>query len=123
MKQNTFRALVMFPKTEDSHFDMDYFLERHVPLATRVLGKAGLVDFEVQEGVALPPPVPAVRYTVIASLIFSSFEALERALVTHAATFRADGPNFTTVSPIVQVNRVLNLSQKAPLEAEKGILR
>lgn len=95
-----FRTVAFFPKTADSHFDTDYFLNQHVPMTEAVLGEAGLVRIDVEEG------GPAVVYAVLASLTFKTFEALERAMVTHSAELTAD-PNFTDVKPRIQVNRVM----------------
>lgn len=101
-----FRTLATFLKTADSHFDMDYFLSRHVPMIEALLTGAGVVRINVEEGVVLEPPGPAVSYAVLASLTFRTLEALERAMVTHGAQLSTDFSNFTDVEPQIQVNRV-----------------
>jgi uncharacterized protein (TIGR02118 family) len=103
-----FRTLAMFPKTDGGHFDMSYFLDQHLPMVEALLGGTGLVGIEVEEGVDIEPPGPAVAYVVLASLTFDTLEALERAMVTYSAELTKDFPNFTNLRPQIQVNRVVS---------------
>lgn len=102
-----FRTLALFPKTAASHFDMDYFLTKHIPMVEELLEDHGLVRIEVEEGVSVAPPGPTVSYTVLASLNFSTLKALEGAMATHGAQLSADFANFTNVQPQLQVNEVI----------------
>jgi uncharacterized protein (TIGR02118 family) len=113
----------MFPKTDDGHFDMGYFLNKHVPMVEALLEEAGLVRIDVEEGVSIPTPGPAVVYTVLASLTFNSYEALEGAMRSYGVELRADFPNFTNVEPHIQVNRVKTWSPKVSQEhIEKRVM-
>jgi hypothetical protein len=50
------RVTVLFPKTNDSHFDMDYYLSKHVPMTTSRLQSLGIpVEAEVDAGLGSIP--------------------------------------------------------------------
>ena len=53
-----------------------------------------------------PPP-----YQVIAILDFDSLDAFHGAVEEHGADVMGDIPNFTDVSPIIQINSNLNRGQ------------
>ena len=56
------RLTALWPKTNDSHFDMDYYLSKHVPMTKTKFQSSGIsVEAEVDEGLGtLTPgePVP-----------------------------------------------------------------
>jgi uncharacterized protein (TIGR02118 family) len=102
------RVTVLFPKTNDSHFDMDYYLSKHVPMTLTRLQSLGFpVKAEVDDGLAgialgEPPPYAAVGY-----LLFEKMEHLQQGLATHGAEIMGDIPNFTNVQPQIQIGSVV----------------
>jgi hypothetical protein len=44
------RLAVMYPKTADSTFDLDYYLTKHMPLARERLSTSGLTATHIDEG-------------------------------------------------------------------------
>lgn len=118
-----FRSLAMFPKTPGSRFDMDYFLNKHLPLVKTLFKHTGLISIDVEIGVALAPPHPALGYTVITALTFNTLEALEQATASNSARLRADIPNFTNVQPLIQVNQLVSGFHKAPEAHKEGVGR
>ena len=101
------RLTVLYPKTADSHFDLAYYLDKHIPLVKERLTPLGLVHVDMQEGLttdanALPP------YAMITGLAFNSTDELGKAMDTHGAELLGDIPNFTDVQPATQVCRVLS---------------
>ena len=54
------RVTVLFPRTNDSHFDMDYYLSKHVPMTTEKLQSLGFpVEAEVDQGAGTLTGEPA----------------------------------------------------------------
>jgi uncharacterized protein (TIGR02118 family) len=101
------RVTVLFPRTSDSHFDMDYYLSRHVPMTTERLQSLGFrVKAEVDQGVGTLTGEPA-PYAVIGYLLFDKMEDLQQGLATHGAEIMADIPNFTNVQPQIQVGNMV----------------
>jgi uncharacterized protein (TIGR02118 family) len=99
---------VLYPKTGDSRFDHDYYMQKHMPLVKATWGSMGLVGAELMRGTAaLDGGVPA--YELIGNLTFGSLEQMQSALAV-AAEILADIPNFTNVQPVVQICEPVSLS-------------
>jgi uncharacterized protein (TIGR02118 family) len=99
------RMTVFYPRTEDSHFDMEYYTGSHIPLMQEKLGDA-LHHVEIDKGIggAMPGDPPA--YAVIGHFFFEGREQL-RQLGPHARAIMADVPNFTNVEPLTQFSEVI----------------
>ena len=92
---------VMYPKSEDLKFDMDYYWASHVPMMRRLIGEK-LKGFSIDRA-ATGPDLPA-PYAVIANLLFESVETMQAALAEHGPTLMADIPKYTNVQPAIQVS-------------------
>lgn len=99
---------VFYPNDAGSKFDMDYYLGTHVPLVEDRWAGAGMTGMKLVQGAATPDPNTPPPYQVIAILDFASLEAFQGAVEEHGADVMGDIPNFTDVSPIVQINSNLN---------------
>src|SRR5215213_7647521 len=101
------RVTVLFPKTSDSHFDMEYYLSKHVPMTKSKLQSLGIpVEAEVDEGMGTLTGEP-VPYAAIGYLLFEKMEDLQNGLATHGAEIMADIPNFTNVQPQIQIGSIV----------------
>jgi uncharacterized protein (TIGR02118 family) len=102
------RVTVLFPKTSDSHFDMDYYLSKHVPMTKAKLQSLGFpVEAEVDEGLGSLMPGESAPYAAIGYLLFEKMEDLQNGLATHGAEIMGDIPNFTNVQPQIQIGSVV----------------
>ena len=102
------RLTALWPKTNDSHFDMDYYLSKHVPMTkSRFQGSGIPVEAEVDEGLGGFPPGEPAPYAAIGYLLFENMEDLQKGLAAHAAEILADVPNFTNVQPQIQIGSVV----------------
>ena len=102
------RVTVLFPRTSDSHFDMEYYLTKHVPMTKAKLQSLGIpVEAEVDEGIASITPGEPAPYAAIGYLLFEKMEDLQNGLATHGAEIMADIPNFTNVQPQIQIGNIV----------------
>ena len=95
-----------FVRNEDGKkFDMDYDLNRHIPMVQEKLGsamKGGSVDQGLNGGA---PGSPAI-YMAMAHLLFDSLESYQNAFGPHMETILADIPNYTDIQPAMQISEV-----------------
>lgn len=94
---------VLYPKTNESHFDFDYYLQIHTPLVKARFGPLGMEGLHLLRGsgsLAGGPP----DFAMIARLDFTSLPHLQQALTQHGAEIMSDIPKFTNVQPIIQMN-------------------
>jgi uncharacterized protein (TIGR02118 family) len=95
------RASALWPNSPGKKFDLDYYVNRHIPMAVDLLKTGGLVNAEVDKGLGTaqqPPP-----FVCASHFYFQSVEAFQQAFGPHAARLTGDVPNFTDIEPIVQI--------------------
>ena len=97
---------ILYPKTDDSTFDMDYYINAHMLGVCRdALGPA-LKGVQVEEGLGGAAPGAPATYVAVGPLLFDSVEAFQAAFAPAAAAIQGDIPNYTDVAPIIQVSLI-----------------
>ena len=96
---------VLYRNSESVKFNMNYYLDTHIPLIRRLLGPA-LKGVLVQQGIGGGAPGSPPEYAVITALRFESMEAFQAVFPPHAAAVMADLANFTNVQPSIQFSEV-----------------
>ncbi len=96
---------VMYPAAAGSKFDMDYYLHKHMPMVAETWSPAGLRGYTVLRGAPGPDGSGPV-FQVIVEMDFESAAAFEAALARTGAKVMGDVPNFTDVTPTLQVSDV-----------------
>jgi len=98
---------VFYPQTQETSFDMDYYVDSHLPLVQRLLEPMGMRQSTVLRGMSSGSGgTPA--FGVIAELSFDDVESMTAALAAHGPETQADIPNFTDSVPIIQISEVLS---------------
>lgn len=99
------KATVFYPYEEGKKFDMDYYLNSHLPMVHEKLGgaiKGGGVEQGLNSGKPGSPPI----YAAISYLLFDSVEAFQNSFGPHSGAIMADIPNFTDLRPKIQISEV-----------------
>lgn len=95
---------VLYPNDEGSTFDMDYYLNTHIPLVRQRWEPMGMTSLKLVKGVATTDPNTPAPYQVIAILEFDSMDSFRQAGAAHGAEITGDIANFTSVRPVIQIN-------------------
>jgi uncharacterized protein (TIGR02118 family) len=101
------RIAVIYPKTKDSTFDMNYYLNKHVPMVVARLTPMGLVKGEIDEGIAGAMPGDPAPCMTIGYMTFEKLEDFQKGMAAHSAEILGDIPNFTNVQPQIQISQVV----------------
>jgi uncharacterized protein (TIGR02118 family) len=96
------RISVLYPNEPGKKFDFDYYVNKHMALAERLLGPAGLVRAEVDRAADPNSPFMAAGH-----LYFRSMEDFQNGFFPHAAEFGADLVNYTDTVPQMQISEVI----------------
>ena len=96
---------VMYPNGPGKHFDMDYYLTKHMALVREKIGDA-LKGVTVDKGVSAGAAGPTAPYAAITRLMLGSMDDLATYMAPHSPEFDADLPNFTDITPFIQVSEV-----------------
>ena len=99
------RVSVLYPDKAGSTFDMEYYLGTHMPMLRKKMG-AALKGMTVDQGLSGGQPGTTAANRVIATLMFDSLEAFERAFGPLAGEIQADIPHYTNIAPTIQISEV-----------------
>ena len=95
---------VIYPITDGTSFDYDYYTERHLPMVGGVIGKF-LQSKLVTKGLASGPGA-APGFYAVATMVFADRQSFDAAMAV-AGPVLADIPNFTDVKPEMLIGEVI----------------
>lgn len=94
------KVSVLYPASEGSTFDMDYYKTTHREIVERVLGP---VQFECEQGIDGQP------FMATGHLIYDSMEAMQAGMGgPDAGEAMADVANFTNITPQLQIGTAVD---------------
>jgi uncharacterized protein (TIGR02118 family) len=93
---------VTYPNKDGARFDFEYYLSRHIPMVADLLS----TRIEVSRGIGTPDTSP-LAFLCVARIWIKSVEEHDAAMNQHGAKIMGDIPNYTNVTPIVQIEEVL----------------
>lgn len=99
------KVTFLYPNTEGSTFDFDYYCNTHATLSQERLAPA-LKGFAVDHGLSSIMPDSKPPFHAVGHLLFDSVEAFYGALMPHIEELKADVPNYTNVEAIIQISEV-----------------
>lgn len=99
------RVAVMYPNEFGKQFDMDYYLNKHMPMVNDTLGDLGLVRTEVDKGIGGMEPGSSPPYVAIAYMYFDDMDSLQKSMA-NAQEMMSDLPNFTDIQPQAQISEI-----------------
>jgi uncharacterized protein (TIGR02118 family) len=91
-------VVILYPKSDDSTFDMDYYTSKHMPMLAEAVGEA-CQGWGVSE--------PGAKYHAVGWLMADSQEAFDNAMAEQGAAIIGDVPNYTNVRPELIVGKVV----------------
>lgn len=99
------KVSVLYPNSPDARFDMDYYLERHMPLVRQKSGPA-CKGTAVDLGLAGGAPGAPVPYVAMGHMLYETVEDFQSVFARHGEALLADIPNFTNTRPVIQISAV-----------------
>lgn len=99
------RVTVMYPNTEGAHFDMDYYVNKHMPMvADRCAG--AMKGATIDAGLGGMAPGEPAAYVAMVHMTFDSLDSFQTSFGPHLPEILADVPNYTDLAPQVQISEV-----------------
>ena len=99
------KVSVIYPRSDDSQFDIDYYCDSHMPMVQGLLG-AACTGIAAEEGIAGGAPGAPAPYHAMGHLYFNSVEDFQTSFGPNAEQIMADVPNYTNVEPTLVVSKV-----------------
>jgi uncharacterized protein (TIGR02118 family) len=100
------RLSVMYGN-DGGKFDLDYYMNKHIPMARKLMEPFGLVSVEVDKGIGSAAPGVPAPFVVVAHMVFDSLEEMQKGLQIHDPKMAADVPNYTDTMPQIQISEIL----------------
>jgi uncharacterized protein (TIGR02118 family) len=96
---------ILYPNT--GKFDMDYYLNAHMPRSIDLLSKGkGYCGVSVEQGLGGAAPGSAPAYIAMCHYLFDTADDFMAAFMPHAAELQGDMPNYTGIDAVIQVSEV-----------------
>lgn len=100
------KVSVMYPHQPNARFDHAYYRDKHMPLVQERLGHACRF-YTVDKGLAGGSPGEAPTYVAMCHIYCDSADAFNNAFAPHAKEILGDIPNYTDLSPVLQISEVV----------------
>ena len=99
------KVSVFYPAEGNPRFDMDYYLQKHIPMVKEKLG-AAMKSISVDVGLGGGAPDQPAPFLAMAHMRFESVDAFQGAFGPHAGEIMSDIPNYTDIQPLLQVSEI-----------------
>ena len=99
------KVSVFYPHSAGATFDIEYYVNKHLPMVRRLLGKA-CKGAAVEHGLSGPAPGSHPAYIAMGHLTFDTVGEFQEAWAPNAAEIVADIPNYTAIPPLIQISEV-----------------
>ena len=101
------RVSVMYPNDPEKKFDMDYYINKHIPLVHEKLDPIGLVKTEVEKGLTGQGEETDPPYCAIGCLFFNTMDDFQK-MLAYNDELMSDIPNFTDIIPAIQISDIIS---------------
>jgi uncharacterized protein (TIGR02118 family) len=99
------KVSILYPSKPGSRFDVDYYVQVHMPMAVRLLGSA-VKAVSVEIGVSGAMPEQPAPFAAIAGFTCESVQAFSAAFMPVADQLQGDIPKYTDIEPVIQVSEI-----------------
>lgn len=106
MKKGMIKVSVLYPDGDGKTFDLDYYVNKHVPMVAGLLGDS-VKGATVEKGIGGGEPSSTAPYKAMGNLYFDTLQAYENSFGPNADAILADIPNYTNIEPVIQVSEVM----------------
>jgi uncharacterized protein (TIGR02118 family) len=108
---------ILYPDSPAAKFDMNYYLETHMPMSIGYLSAhAGFRSVSVERGVAGQEPGSSAPFRALCHYVFQSMDDFLAAFMPHAPVLQGDMHNYTNIAPVIQISQI-EISRSSASEA------
>ena len=99
------KVSILYPNKPGSRFDIEYYLNTHIPMANKLLEPA-LKAVQVEIGASGATSNDTPPFAAIVGFTCESYKAFADAFLPNAAELQSDISNYTDIEPIIQVSDI-----------------
>ena len=99
------KVSIFYQSKPGGRFDVDYYLNTHMPLALGLLGSA-VKAVSVEIGLLGGTPDQQPPFTAICGFTCETVQAFTDAFLPSAEVLQRDIPKYTDLTPVIQVSEI-----------------
>ena len=100
------RVTALYPSSDGSTFDIDYYVNKHNPMVQGLLGEA-LRGGGIEKGIGTVEPGAPAPFMASGFMDFDSVEDFEASFGPNTEKIMSDIPNYTNVTPVIQISEIV----------------
>lgn len=100
------KVSVFYPNEPGARFDHAYYAQKHMPMVAEKMGDACL-RYTVDRGIAGGASDAPAPFVGMCHIYCDSVESFQGAFGPHAEEIMGDIPNYTDLSPVIQISDVV----------------
>ena len=105
IKKGMIKVAIYYPNGADKTFDMDYYANKHMPMAANLFGDS-LKAMSIDKGLVNGTPDAPVQYLAIGYFYFETISSFENSMKPNSERLKTDVPNYTNILPEIQISEV-----------------
>jgi uncharacterized protein (TIGR02118 family) len=99
------KITILYPNKPGSRFDVEYYLNTHMPLSARLLGPAvKAISVEIGRSAIAPDDPPP--FAAICGFTCETVQAFSDAFLPVAGQLQGDMLNYTDIEPTIQISDI-----------------
>jgi len=106
MEKGMIKVSVLYANGDGKTFDMDYYLNKHIPLVGGLLGDS-VRGASIEKGLGGAAPGSVAPFATMSNLYFETVAAFENSFGPNVDEIMKDLPNFTNIEPTIQISEVM----------------
>nr|WP_299384224.1 EthD family reductase [Allomuricauda sp.] len=106
-KQGMVKVTILYPSSDGSTFNMDYYATKHMPMVAELMGES-LKHWSIDKGISGRTPEEPLPYMAIGYLYFDQLSDYQESFGPNAKQIVGDIPNYTNVQPVVQISEIFH---------------
>ena len=99
------KVSVFYPNEPGSRFDVEYYLNTHMPMAARLLGPA-IKAITVEIGRSGEQPGSLPPFAAVCGFVTDTEDDFMQAFLPVADQLQGDIPRYTDIEPVIQVSDI-----------------
>ncbi|MBO3697663.1 EthD family reductase [Roseivirga sp. E12] len=104
-KKGMIKVTIMYPNGDGNTFDMDYYMNKHMPMLAGLLKP--MKFYKIDKGIGGRTPDEPVPFLAIGYLYFDKLSDYHESFGANAQKILGDIPNYTNAQPLLQISEVV----------------
>jgi uncharacterized protein (TIGR02118 family) len=99
------KVSIQYPNKAGARFDADYYVNKHMPMALKLLGDA-VKSASVEIGISGALPDQAPPFVAMCSFVCETVQDFYDAFLPHASLLQGDIAVYTDIEPVIQMSEI-----------------